>query len=164
MRSRCAASGSMIGRSSKPAPSASGVQFFHHHPVGDVKHTEPPDRIGSGALLRRERRHHAVQERQRQRAPKPRSTVRRAIAFLVMIISVSLKKDSRSERLATNPIAYPSLNLPCPGVNLIVTTPHMTRDGRDASRSPSGQRQRHEFGGMIGRADRCNDVLPAWNM
>ncbi len=41
--------------------------LFHHHAVRDVHHPESRDRFRSGVLERRQRRHHRVQQRQRER-------------------------------------------------------------------------------------------------
>ena len=69
-RSRNGASGSRIGVSSKPAPSVAGVPgspLPDVHAVRQVDDAEPAHRVGGGLASADNRRHHAVEQRQRQR-------------------------------------------------------------------------------------------------
>ena len=68
-------------------PLRRGRPVLHHHAVR-ARTRRPAARTGAAAALHRgERRHHAVEQRQRHVAPRPRSTVRRGMAFFVTIMT-----------------------------------------------------------------------------
>jgi hypothetical protein len=53
------------------APLARGHPVLHGHPVGHIENPQSPHRGSGGPTERRERRHHAVQERQRDCCAQP---------------------------------------------------------------------------------------------
>ena len=89
VRSRCGAIGCRIGENAKSRPVAAGVQCSIAMPLGT--YNTPKRRMPRAAVFRTAERAGTMPSSRGRAsvAPRPRRTVRRGIAFLVMIMSLA---------------------------------------------------------------------------